>query len=30
VNELVVFDYTDLGTPQLRGVADPIWSKGGL
>ena len=30
VNEVVVFDYTDLGTPQLRGVADPIWSKGGL
>jgi beta-galactosidase len=30
VNEVVVFDYTDLGTPQLRGVADPIWSRGGL
>jgi beta-galactosidase len=30
VNEVVVFDYTDLGTLQLRGVADPIWSRGGL
>jgi beta-galactosidase GanA len=25
-NEVVVFDYTDLGTPQLRGVVNPIWS----
>ena len=26
-NEVVVFDFTDLDKPQLRGVADPIWSK---
>jgi beta-galactosidase len=30
VNEVVVFDYTDLDTQRLRGVADPIWSRGGL
>ena len=27
VNEVVVVDYTDLGTPRLRGVADPIWAQ---
>ena len=25
-NEVVVFDFTDLGTPQLHGVVNPIWS----
>jgi beta-galactosidase len=29
-NEVVVFDYTDLDTPQLRGVVNPIWSGAGL
>jgi len=24
-NEVVLFDYTDLGQPTLRGVTDPIW-----
>ncbi len=29
-NEVVVFDYTDLDAPQLRGVVAPIWFRGGL
>jgi beta-galactosidase len=29
-NEVVVFDYTDVGTPQLRGVVNPIWSRTGF
>ena len=27
VNQVVVFDFTDLDGPQLRGVGNPIWSK---
>jgi beta-galactosidase len=27
VNQVVVFDFTDLTTPVMRGVANPIWSK---
>jgi beta-galactosidase len=27
VNEVVVFDFTDLASPQVRGVAGPIWSR---
>jgi beta-galactosidase len=27
VNQVVVFDFTDLDTPRLRGVENPIWSK---
>jgi beta-galactosidase len=27
VNQVVVFDFTDLDAPQLRGVDNPIWSK---
>jgi beta-galactosidase len=27
LNEVVAFDFTDVGTPELRGVTDPIWSK---
>jgi beta-galactosidase len=26
VNQVVVFDFTDLGEPQLRGADNPIWS----
>ena len=26
-NQVVVFDFTDLDAPQLRGVDNPIWSK---
>jgi beta-galactosidase len=29
-NEVVVFDYTDLDSPQLQGVVNPIWSRSGL
>jgi beta-galactosidase len=27
VNQVVVFDFTDLDAPRLRGVRNPIWSK---
>jgi beta-galactosidase len=27
VNQVVVFDFTDLDTPRLRGVENPIWAK---
>jgi beta-galactosidase len=27
MNEVVVFDYTDLATPELRGVTEPIWTR---
>jgi beta-galactosidase len=27
VNQVVVFDFTDLDAPRLRGVDNPIWSK---
>ena len=26
-NQVVVFDFTDLDTPKLRGVQNPIWAK---
>jgi beta-galactosidase len=28
-NEVVVFDYSDLGSISLRGVKEPVWSQGG-
>jgi beta-galactosidase len=27
VNQVVVFDFTDLDGPRLRGLGNPIWSK---